>query len=136
MSVNFLHRIKGLLFILAIEIAKQVGSRSLYLTKIDIATHYIQSISVIRKIHLSTSLLLLGILLASNIVLIGQISILLYAPWELWQKILVSFSLMFVSFSILLFFLFRFFSEEKWMEIFKGQEAIIFALGKNHSDQT
>ncbi len=134
MSPHLLKKVGSLFFELALVIAKQLKERSLGLKKIELATHYIRTISSIHQIYRSTTLLGVGIILLANMVSICQISVILYAPWSLPERIFAAMGLGILIFCIPFYFLLRSFSQDRWMKTFKVGEVLAFALGEEQID--
>ena len=131
MPLSFLQKVSWVIFDLILQIAIQAKGGPFSRTKIDAAIFYLHTIKSIRQMFLSATFLGIGVMFFANMVLLFQISILFYGPWQLHQRILSAAGVGVLFFLIPVFFLLRIFSQKKWMQNFNGNQALEFALGKD-----
>ena len=107
-----------------IGLAKQYQKKALELVKITAASCYVQGLKVLRKHLLLLFLLLFSVILLAVTVVVVPVAMVLAAPWTAGTKV-ISLAVLGVFYAgVILFYLQRLFSEEKWMKASGFQELL------------
>ena len=114
---------------ISVGLFKQAKKTAVEFAKIRAASFYVKLVRVIRQQTLFFVLIFFGLIVYANVMGILQVAVLFYAPWPVPLKITASVTLGLLGFMAPLFFILRFFSEERWMKITKAEEWVDSALG-------
>ncbi len=127
-------KFSSLLYDVSIGLVKQYQKTAVDIAKIQAASFYIKLIRAVRQHTLFFALVFFGMIVYSNLMMVLEIAVLFYAPWPVAGKVLASIALGLLGFMAPLYFILRFFSEERWMKVTKAGEWVEDALKSNGSE--
>ncbi len=127
-------KFSSLLYDVSIGLVKQYRKTAVDIAKIQAASFYIKLIRAVRQHTLFFTLVFFGMIVYSNLMMVLEIAVLFYAPWPPAGKVLASIVLALIGFMTPLFFILKFFSEERWMKMTKAGEWVDEALKANGSE--
>ena len=128
------NRFTDLLYNVSVGLVKEYQKTAVDIAKIEAASFYVKLVQTVRRQCFLAVLIVFGLVVYANVMGILQAVLLLYAPWPVAGKATASILLGLLGFTFPLYFILKFFSEERWMKITKADTCVSSALERDGSD--
>ncbi len=113
----------------------QFQRTSIDLVKLRTSAAYLQGVKTLRMLFIALIAMGICIMLVMTAFVLLYFSVLFYAPISAWAKLWLSLGLSLSSILASVGIFHRFFSEDKWMEMFRGDELVDTLTGTNGKEK-
>jgi len=121
-------KLLNVIFDAATGVLDQCRDTSVGLAKIQLAGYYLRIVSVLRRKNLLYVLVIVGAMMAVNILMILEIAILFFSPFSSVEKILLAVLVGLIGSGAILFVTLQFFSQERWMRLTGADRLVADAM--------